>query len=160
MIIVSNTTPIIALSSIQKIHLLKDLFEKVYLPEAVFKEVKSKERYGFSEIESDFFIIQPVQGQMYVNLLLHDIDNGEAEAIILATEINADLLIIDERIGFKMAMSQNLNCTGTLGILSMAKKQGLIIKVKPLIDELQAKGLWYSEKLLNNFLIQEEELFL
>ncbi len=43
--IVSNTTPIIALSSIQKIHLLKDLFEKVYLPEAVFKEVKSKERY-------------------------------------------------------------------------------------------------------------------
>jgi predicted nucleic acid-binding protein len=92
--------------------------------------------------------------------LLHEIDLGEAEAITLATELNANLLIIDERIGFKIAISQNLTCTGTLGILSMAKKRGLIEKVKPLVDELQTKGLWYSEKLINNFLIQEGELLM
>ncbi len=157
MIIVSNTTPIIALSSINQIHLLKDLFTKIYLPEAVYKEIKSKKRYRFLEVESDFFIIRSVQGQKYVSFLLHEIDEGEAEAITLAIELNADLLIIDERIGFKVATGQNLTCTGTLGVLSMAKKKGFIKNVKPFVSDLQTKGLWYSENFLQSFLRQENE---
>ena len=130
MIVVSNTTPIIALSSIKKIELLRELYQNIYIPEEVYNEIKSKKRYGFSEIDSDFFIVKRVQGLRYVNFLLNDVDRGEAEAITLAIELNADLVLIDERIGYKVALSQKLACFGTLGILSIAKRRGLILKIK------------------------------
>ena len=64
------------------------------------------------------------------------LDPGEAEAIALAKEINADLLLIDEKLGKELATKENIPCKGVIGILIEAKAKGLVTKVKPLFDEL------------------------
>jgi predicted nucleic acid-binding protein len=157
MIIVSNTTPIIALSSIQQHDLLQKLFTKVYIPQAVYNEIKAKKKYGFNEIDLDYFEVTNIQARQYLNFLLNDLDLGEAEAILLSLELKADLLLIDERLGNRIASSHSLNSFGTLGILSLAKRKGIIVSVKPYILELQNKGFWYSDHLIELFLKQENE---
>ncbi len=68
----------------------------------------------------------------------NNIDLGEAEAIILSLELNADLLLMDERRGRAIAAIYRRNVTGLLGVLLQAKKQGVIPTIKPLIDQLIA----------------------
>ena len=103
--VVSNTTPIISLSAIEQLSLLPKLFGKIYVPKAVYEEIKAKDAFGYQEINSDDFQVMEITGQIYLNFLLDDLDLGEAEAILLAAEINADVLLIDERLGYQMAKS-------------------------------------------------------
>lgn len=83
---------------------------------------------------------------------LLDLDAGEAEAIILASEINADLIILDEKLGRYYARNADLRVTGTIGVLIKAKTVGLISELKPLLNELTEKDVWISEKLKNEIL--------
>ncbi len=152
--VVSNTTPIISLSSIGRLSLLTDLFNKVYIPQAVYNEIKYKKSHGYQEIDNPCFEIMTIQGNAYLGFLLNELDRGEAEAIFLAKEMAADMLIIDERIGYKIAQSQQLYCIGTLTVLEVAKQKQLIKKVKPLLDEMIQKGRWYSETVYSQFLKQ------
>ena len=154
MIVVTNTTPLLSLSAIGKLSLLNEIFGKFYIPRAVYLEVKAKNSFGYSEIDLMDFEVINVQNQNYLNLLCNDLDKGEAEAIVLATELNADILIIDERLGYKIAQSQQIYPIGTLTILELAKKKGLIEFVAPLLDELISKGRWYSKSVRDNFLKQ------
>jgi len=72
---------------------------------------------------------------------LVDLDRGEAQAIALAQELNADLLIVDERLGRQHARRLGLTITGTLGILLKAKQLGYVDAVQPLIEQLQQGGI-------------------
>jgi predicted nucleic acid-binding protein len=76
MIVVSNTSPIISLSSINQIDLLKKLFGKVYIPQAVYDEIKSKTSFGYNEIDQDFFKVKTIKDRLAVNILLNDLDLG------------------------------------------------------------------------------------
>jgi len=152
--IVSNTTPIISLASIGQLSLLTDLFGKIYIPQAVYNEIKYKKSYGYQEIDNIDFEVVTIQGNDYLGFLLNELDKGEAEAIFLAKELNADMLIIDERMGYKIAQSQNLYSIGTLTVLQVAKEKQLIAKVKPLLDEMIQKGRWYSKAVYKQFLTQ------
>ncbi len=78
-------------------------------------------------------------------------DRGEAEAILLAKKIRADALVIDERMGYQIAQSQGITVIGTLTILLMAKKAGIIQAIKPLLDERVSKGRWYSDSVYRQF---------
>lgn len=86
-----------------------------------------------------------------------DLDKGEAETIILANEINAELVIIDEILGRFHAKNSNLKVTGTLGILLKAKNKGHIDKIKPLLNEMKNKGIWLSERLMKEVTILANE---
>ena len=155
---VSNTTPIISLASVGKLDLLKELFKEITIPESVYHEIKAKKGYGYREVDSDYIKVHPIQGIKYRDLLLNQLDLGEAETIILATEINADYVIIDDSIGYRIAKNSGLNVIRTLSILLKAKDSGIIKEIRPILDEMISKGRWYSQKVYENFLKRCGEL--
>lgn len=87
-----------------------------------------------------------------------DLDAGEAESIVLAVEMNAGLLILDERLGRFHAKHASLNVTGTIGVLLKAKRAGLVKEIKPLLQELISKDVWISEKLFAEILKRSGEI--
>ena len=158
MIIVSNTTPIISLSSIGKINILKELFNEIIISQSVYDEIKAKKSYGYDEVDSNFIKIKSIKGIIYRDLLLNQLDLGEAETIILAKEVNADFVLIDENLGYKIAKNSDLEVIRTLSILLKAKEKGIISEIKPLLDEMIVKGRWYSKNVYKNFLKRINEL--
>ncbi len=98
-----------------------------------------------------FISIQSVSNTASVDYLT-DLDRGEAEVIVLAREISADWVIIDEEAGRSYARHFNLTLTGTLGILLRAKQDGLIPEIKPLLERLLASGVWVSKWVFDDVL--------
>ena len=156
--IVSNTTPIISLLKLDKLELLQKLYSQINIPTAVYQEVeagKSKDYYkDLSKIE--WINILEIKDKQAVKYFL-DLDAGEAEAIVLATELKSDLIILDEKLGRFHAKHADLKVTGTIGVLIKAKKEGFVTKLKPLLNELTEKEVWISEKLIREILKQVGE---
>jgi hypothetical protein len=85
--------------------------------------------------------------------LLSEINRGEAEAIVLAEELSADWLLIDERLGWRVAKRKGIMTVGLLGSLVKAKEQGIVAQIKPIIEDLRVKsGFWVGEKLVERVL--------
>ena len=79
-----------------------------------------------------------------------ELDAGEAEAIALAVESNANLILLDERLGRRAAHRLGLTVVGTLGVLIAAKDRGLLAAVRPVLDALRADaGFWITDELYN-----------
>jgi hypothetical protein len=141
-IVVSDTSPITNLAAIGQLDLLRQLYTAIIIPSAVYDEMVAVDKLvpGAVEVQSLPWIRQ--QAVLNPNEVVdlrrnHDeIDLGEAEAIILAQELNANLLLMDERRGRTLAISYGLNVTGLLGVLLQAKRQGLIPAIKPSMDQL------------------------
>lgn len=157
--VVSNTTPIISLLKIGKLEILKDLYEEIYIPQEVYSEIEAgkNKKYYLNLLEVEWIRIEQIQDKKSVAYFL-DLDKGEAEAIILATESEADLILLDEALGRYHAKHAGLKVTGTIGILIKAKKQGLISELKPLLFELREKGVWLSESLIERILELTNEI--
>ncbi len=144
MIIISDTSPISNLLLIEQLSLLKALYGQLIIPDAVFQEIKALETFGVdvSTVQTaDWIEVRAVCDQMLVEKLVTEVDRGEAEAIALAIELNAERLLIDERIGRRVAQRYDLKITGLLGVLVSAKQNKLIDELKPILDQLiqQAK---------------------
>ena len=157
--VVSNTTPLLSLIKISKLNLLKELYTQVIIPEAVFEEMEQgKHKKYYTDIKkAEWIKIQPVKDKNASKYFI-DLDKGEAEVIMLAEEIQADLVIIDELIGRDYARYLKLKITGTLGILLKAKEKGLIKEIKPLLLDMKDKGIWLSDSLIKSVLeIANEE---
>ncbi len=147
--VVSNTTPIISLLKINKLYILKELYGTVFVPQAVYYEIeegKNKPYYCDLTIEP-WIIIKEIKNKQSRGFLF-DLDEGEAEAIILAKELNAELILLDEKEGRRYAKQLNLTITGTIGILLKAKDRGLIASVKEDLLKLKEKGIWIKQSLL------------
>lgn len=159
MITVSNTTPIISLSAIGKIEILRDIFEEITIPKAVYDEIKLKyDGYGYNEVDLVFFKVETINNTELMSSFLDLLDAGEAETIVLSRELGADNIIIDENIGYHAAKETGLNVIRTLSILLKAKEMGLVTEVKPLMDEMIIKGRWYSNHVYRSFLSRANEL--
>jgi predicted nucleic acid-binding protein len=150
-IIVSGTSPINNLAAINHLHLLHQLYGTVFIPEAVYRELTDPNFpvAGATEVQTFDWI----QTRTLVEALSNELDIGEAEAIALAVEIQADQVLIDERRGRLVANRLNLRYTGILGILVEAKSQGLIAEVNPLLDALiNEAGFWIAEPVYDRVL--------
>ncbi len=151
MIVVSNTSPVVNLATIGQLDLLRQLYGKVVIPKAVRDEivVVGAGPPGANEIESlDWIETGQVTNQTSVASLRLELDQGESEAIVLAIEMNADLLLLDERKGRMIASRLGVRFIGLLAILVEAKSKGLILAVRPVMDDLIGKaGFWIGEKL-------------
>jgi predicted nucleic acid-binding protein len=150
MIVVTNAGPLIALAQIGRLNLLQLLYDQLYLPPAVFNEVVTfgRERPGAAEVETaDWIRVINISDISAVERLRERLDMGESEAIVLAIELEANLLLIDEARGRRVAQAQGLNHVGTVGLLVLARQRGLIAAVSPLLDELITSGFRMNEEL-------------
>ena len=162
MIVVSNTSPIINLAAIGQLDLLQSLYSTIAIPQAVYYEiaVRGYKQAGAMEIQSyHWFERDQVQDVTLVKRLMQQLDVGEAEAIALAIEMRADLLLLDERRGRTIAKQLGLAVTGLLGILLVAKQRGYLKAVRPILHELMSvAGFWIDEELYKRVLASAEEL--
>ncbi|KKD35005.1 MAG: DUF3368 domain-containing protein [Limnoraphis robusta] len=136
--IVSDTSPITSLAAIDQLELLHQLYDTVIIPQAVYEEMtEAGDVPGGIEVQTLSWIQkQQVQNREQAIALRTQLNRGESEAIVLAMEIKADLLILDEKPGRIIALQYGLKIIGVLGVLLEAKQKNLIRTVKPLIDEL------------------------
>jgi uncharacterized protein len=152
LIVVSNSSPLIALSIVNSLELLHALYSTIYIPEAVFHEVviRGAGRPGATAVANTPWIVQqaPANQQGVAQLLSSGLDQGESEAIVLATELSAGLLILDESRARVVARQRGLPVTGTLGVLIAAKNGGMIAVVKPLLDQLSAEGFYIGHHII------------
>ena len=121
MLVVSDTSPVTALLQIGQAGLLPMLFDRVLIPTAVKEEL-----LRFHPSLPDYFAVQAIQDRQTARALSRDLDLGEAEAIVLAEESDAEILLMDEKHGRAVAESRGLRVVGLLGVLLMAKKAGHI----------------------------------
>ena len=142
MIVVSNTSPITNLAAIGQLDLLHQIYREVVVPEAVFQELtaESGQHPGAVVRELDWIRSRSVSKSAVVMALQLELDAGEAEAIALAQELAADLLLIDEHLGRVVAARLGIRIIGLLGVLIEAKHRRLIAEIKPLVDALMNRG--------------------
>ena len=162
MIVVSDTSPIINLAIIGKLDLLPDLFGKIVIPQKVFDEItiQGAAMPGADEVRVATWVeVKKCTNTGLIQALQLQVDPGEAEAIGLALEMNAQMLLIDERIGRQLAKEFQLPIMGLLGVLKIAKQKGLILQIKPLLDQLiHIAGFRIAKELYNEILKTEGEL--
>ncbi|MFM7407209.1 MAG: DUF3368 domain-containing protein [Cuspidothrix sp.] len=159
MIIVSDTSPITNLAAISQLDLLQKLYTGIIIPTAVYNEMVKVNKVvpGAMEVQTLPWIQQQAvvdsQRVIFIQENTENIDLGEAEAIILAFELKADLLLMDERRGRIVASSYGLQIIGLLGVLLQAKRKKLIPSVKILMDQLiEQADFRVSNQLYTNIL--------
>jgi predicted nucleic acid-binding protein len=152
---VSNTTPLRYLIAIEQDDLLGQLFEKVFVPVAVYEELTETRtpetvRHRVSSLPAwlEVRTVQEIQTSTFP-VTLH---RGEREAILLTEALRADVLLIDEQIGRTIALSRNLPLSGTLGVLERADRMGFVSDFPRLLQQLKASGFFITEALVQQLL--------
>lgn len=142
-VVISDSSTLINLAGIGRLYLLHDMFGRVTIPNAVWDEVVLRgDLPGASEVrearDSGWISTQKTVNAAVVNLLGLDLHRGQAEAIALAIEQNADLILLYETDARQVAATFGLKKTGVIGILIKAKAEGKIgslrIELNKLID--------------------------
>ena len=159
--IVVNTTPLISLCYLERLDLLKLLYGNISIAQAVYDEITAKPdsianvQINAAQKWINVVKIKNEMAKVFYKSQLHD---GEVETMILAKELNADLLIIDDKNAKKHAKYLGLNVTGTLGVLLKAKELGYITSIRPLIDKLLTKNIYIGNSIVQFCLKEAGEL--
>lgn len=159
LIIISDTSPLSGLAIIGYLSLLQQIYEQVLIPPAVADELArgGEDDARIARVLSlDWVEVrQPTNLQLIAMLESGShLDRGEAEAIVLALELGADELLIDERLGRRGGLS----IMGLLGVLLVTKRRGLVAAIQPLMDNLIAQaGFRVTSQLYTEVLIAAGE---
>ena len=145
---VSDTSPLSNLASIDRLPLLQAQFSEIFIPQAVERELAAHPdpaaRARIQAAMQEGWIKPAVADDSpLLKLLLQQLHRGEAEAIALAIQIQADMVVIDEQEGRELASQAALSVIGVLGILLRAKRTGQLSAIKPEIDALRVKARFY-----------------
>ncbi len=143
-VIISDTSCLIALSKIDKLDILRKLYQEVIITREVQNE--------FGDSLPAWIIISEVKNKKKQIEIETRLDKGEASSIALALEISNSTLIIDEVKGRKIAKSLNINIIGTIGVLILADKKGLVKDVMGIILKMVNKGFRLSDKLIDQLI--------
>lgn len=138
-VVVSNASPLIYAAQIQVIEILGLLYGQILIPDAVYQEivVAGAGLAGSNSVRATKWIRrQSIRNHSMIRRFEKELDKGESEAIALGKEMNANLLLMDERKGRTIAAREGLEVTGILGILIEAKQKEFVPFVKPLLDNL------------------------
>lgn len=156
MIVISDSSVLMNLAAIEQLSLIPIIFEKIVISKGVFDEivVNGWGKSGSQEVrEADWILVKEYTDLILLKELLKVLDQGEAESIVLSKELNADLLIIDEKAGRQIAQQFEIQITRLLGVLLIAKKRGLIESVKKLMKRLQSEANFRISKSTFNIVL-------
>jgi uncharacterized protein len=162
--VVSDASVLISLGAAGCLALLKDFYQTVLVPNAVWQEIAGSPLPlpGTTEAmqarQEGWLRVETPRNRALVSSLCASLDIGEAEAIALASELGAALLLIDESDGRAAARNLGLAITGTLGILLRAKVCGRLSALKPVLDQLiRDQNFRLSRPLYEQVLLQVGE---
>ena len=148
-IAVSNSACLIGFERIGQMNLLAQSFDSLLIPPAVQNEL------GYA---LDWLVVKPVQNAGMVQILKTQIDDGEAEAIALAIELNDVFVILDDKKARRVAQTLDLKIIGAVGILLRAKNRGIIAEIKPILDDLNRVNFRVSPTLYRQALVLANEV--
>jgi uncharacterized protein len=152
--IVADTGPIIAFARLGRLDLLRDVVGELIIADAVYEELvgRGHERPGATEVaQGEWIRRRAVTDRALIAQVPSVLHAGEREAIALAHELNAQLLIDEER-GRGVALAGGLSVIRSLRVLAGAKQLGRIAEVRPLVEALLGRGYWIDEEVIRSFL--------
>jgi predicted nucleic acid-binding protein len=147
-IVIADTSCLISLSRVGALYILPKLFNSI----VITKEVSIE----FGDDVPEWINIQNTTNLSLLQELNRTLDIGESSAICLAFERNA-LLIIDEKKGRNRAKELGIDIIGTLGVLILAKRKGVIKEIKPLLEDLKSAGIWIHPSIFSEVLSEANE---
>lgn len=152
--VISDSSTLIHLSAIGRLALLRELYGQIIIPPAVWREVvdEGRGRAGAAEVraarKSGWIALLPPSNEPLAYSLKRDLDEGEAEAIALALEHQADLILLDESDARSLASRHGLRKTGAIGVLMRAKREGKIASLRAELERLRNQsGFWIEDGL-------------
>lgn len=149
-----NTSPLLYLHQIRQLDILPKLYGTVIAPTSVEQELAAGRTTGIDvpDVNSlDWLQIYTIDPAATIPNVI-DLGRGEAEVIALGLENRNSLLILDDRLGRRIAALYQMRCTGTLGVLIKAKQTGYLTAIAPIIADLQAQGMWLTEPVIQTAL--------
>ena len=150
MIVVSDTSAITALLQIGQVELLSALYGDVFIPEAVRDELTAT----YKKLPA-FIRVVPIADSAYCARLLKELHAGEAEAIVLAKEIKADNLLMDELDGRRVATREGVHVIGLLGVIIEAKLRGLIPSAVKISERLEREAHFHVADSIKEIIFRE-----
>jgi predicted nucleic acid-binding protein len=153
-LVVSDTSPLLNLALIERLDLLKTQFSSLTIPTQVWKELTDGEAAlnALRDLREEEFltIVEVAESDLFIEIR-RELDRGETAAICYAIQQEADLLLVDEKEGRRVARRHDLEVTGVLGILLKAAN-ARNIELKEELDALREAGFWISEDLYSRVL--------
>lgn len=149
--IVINTGPLLALGKMNAFDLIEQLPYDFFCPSQVEAEILNGQKLGYPVGRPEWVRVLELQSSLtpFATIAL---DDGEASVIQLALELNISIVCLDELKGRRAASSMGLRVIGSLGLLGKSKTEGLIVAVRPFIEEAQRNGVYYQPDLVEVFL--------
>ena len=142
--VIVNSTPIIALSEIGRLRILKDLYGEITIPNAVRDEVTVKDPRRLDR--HDWVCVAEISNLAAKEMFTSALHDGEVEVMLLAKEVGAALVVMDDGLARRHAKYLGLTVTGTVGVLLRAKSVGIITEVAPVLDNLIQNNFYISDE--------------
>ena len=164
MLVVSNTSPIMNLATVDMLDLLRLQFEEVLVPAAVIDELRLDTDYPGTDkirdaMDAGWLRQVDLEDDRVARALRRELDDGEAEAIALALQLRVQSILMDERDGRSVAKSMGLVPIGVIGVLVRAKQGGDITSVKEVLNKLRDEaGFYMTDSFLKDILSAVGEL--
>ncbi|MFB6202657.1 MAG: DUF3368 domain-containing protein [Halorhabdus sp.] len=148
-LVVSDTSPLLNLALIDRLDLLRSQFGRVTVPRQVWNELTDGEAglTTLRELRTDgvLTVVDVERSNLFIELF-RELDLGETAAICYAIEQEADLLLVDEAEGRRVARRHDLTVTGVIGILLKGASAGSV-DIEQELTALREAGFWISEEL-------------
>ncbi len=148
-LVIADAVPLIAFARLHHIGLLPQLFGRVLVTDIVFTECAGRSDFPESALIQEAVTRKQLElcAAPDFSAFAQKIDAGEASAIAVAIEYGCGVLM-DDKAGRRMAMNADVPVIGTVGVLVLAKRKGLVPLVKPLLKSLATSGYFLSEEII------------
>jgi predicted nucleic acid-binding protein len=158
-LVVSNTSPLLYLHQVNQLDLLRKLYGRIQIPPAVEEELRTGAERGIAVPDVqvlEWVDVQPLSDTTLLPVVT-DLGPGEAEAIALALSSPGSLLILDDKLGRRIARLNGVPITGTLGVLVKARREALLPSISPVIEALRRTTMHLAQELIETALRESGE---